>query len=112
MGNISFTVAESVTGTRHNEPLTPATAGVLRVDWQQLALKAKQAEKDMREAAERAPAASAERNVQDAVKDIIKASQGSRQKTYNRRRKQAMVSRAVTLQRSPSKSHNDIEMEF
>lgn len=112
MGNISSSVAKSATGTGRKEPLTPTTTGVLSVNWQQLASKAKQAENEMREAAEGAPAASSERNVQDVAKDIIETSQRSRQKPDNRRRKKATVSRTVTSQRSSSKSHNDIEMEF
>ena len=112
MGNLTSTVTESVTGTRSKQPLTPETAGVLRADWQRLAAKALQAENDMREVAEGAPAASAERYVQSAAKDIIKASQESRQKTNNRRRKQAVVSQPMTSKRSSSKSHNDVEMEF
>lgn len=111
MSNLHSTVTESVTGTRTKPQLAPETAGVLGADWQQLAVKASQAENDMREAAEGAPAASAEREVQDAAKDIVVTSQRSRRKTDNRRRKQATVSRTVTSQRSPSKSHNDIEME-
>lgn len=113
MDNISSTVAESVTGTRHKIPLAPETAGVLSAGWQQLAPKAKQAENDMHEAAEGAPAAFAESDIQDAAKDIIEASRRSRQKTHDHRRsKQAAVSPTVTSQRSSSKSHNNIEMEF
>lgn len=112
MGNLSSTVTESVTGTRAKQRLTPATAGVLGVDWQQLAAKAAQAENDMREVAEGAPAALAERDIQDAAKDIIEASQRSRQKTNDRRRKQATVSRTVASPRSSSKSRNNTEMEF
>lgn len=112
MGNISSYAVEGAAGTRCKEPLTPTTTGVLSVNWQQLASKAKQAENDMREAAEGAPAASTERNVQDVAKDIIETSQRSRQKPDNRRRKKATVSRTVTSQRSSSKIHNDIEMEF
>ena len=112
MGNPTLTVTESVTGMRSKQPLTPETAGVLGADWQRLATKATQAENDMCEVAEGAPAASAERDVQSAAKDIIKVSQGSRQKTNNRRLKQAMVSRTVTSQRSPLKSRNDVEVEF
>lgn len=112
MGNISSTVAEGVTGTRHKEPLTPTTAGVLSADWQQLAAKAKQAENDMREVAVAAPVTSTERDLQGAARDIIAASQRERQKARNHRRKQAAVTRTVTPQRSQSKSSNDIEMEF
>ncbi|OFK66505.1 MULTISPECIES: hypothetical protein [unclassified Corynebacterium] len=112
MGNLTSRVTESVTGTRTKQPLTPETAGVLGADWQRLATKATQAENDMREVAEGAPAASAERDVQSAAKDIIKVSQWSRQKTNNRRLKQAMVSRTAASKRSSSKSHNDVEMEF
>ena len=112
MGNLHSTVTESVTGTRSKQPLTPETAGVLGADWQRLAVKASQAENDMREAAEGAPAASAGRDVQDAAKDIIATSQRSRRKIDNRRRKQATVSRTVTSQKSPSTSHNNFEVEF
>ena len=112
MGNLSSTVTESVTGTRATQPLTPETSGVLGADWQQLAAKAAQAENDMREVAEGAPAALAERDIQSAAKDVIGASQRSSQKTDDRHRKQARVSRTVASQRSSSKSRNDIEMEF
>lgn len=112
MGNLHSTVTESVTGTRSKQPLTPETAGVLGLDWQRLASKAAKAETDMREAAEAAPAASAQRGIQDAADDIIMASQRSRQKVVNHRRsKQAAVSRTVASPRS-SKNRNDIEMEF
>lgn len=125
MDSISSTVAESNTGTRYKEPLTPATAGVLGADWPRLATRAKQAEEDMREVAEGAPVASAERDVQSAARDIIETCQRSRQKTNNRRllaatrqktnsrrREQTTVSRTMTSQRTSSKSRNDIEMEF
>lgn len=112
MGNLTSTVTESVTGTRSKQPLTPEAVGVLGADWQQLAAKSTKAESEMREAAEGAPAASAERDVQSAAKDIIKVSQWSRQKTDNRRLKQAMVSRTAASKRSSSKSYNDVEMEF
>jgi len=112
MGNLTSTVTESVTGKRSKQPLTPETAGVLGADWQQLAAKAAQAENDMREVSEGAPVASVERDVQGVAKDVIEASQRSRQKTNNRRRKRAMVPRTAASRRSSSKSHNDIEMEF
>jgi len=112
MGNLTSTVTESVTGTRSEQSLTPETSGVLGADWQQLAAKAAQAENDMREVAEGAPAASAERDVQGVAKDVIEASQRSRQTTDNSRLKRAMVPRTAASQRSSSKSHNDIEMEF
>lgn len=112
MDSISSTVAESNTGTRYKEPLTPATAGVLGADWPRLATRAKQAEEDMREVAEGAPVASAERDVQSAARDIIETCQRSRQKTNSRRREQATMSRPMTSQRTSSKSRNDIEMEF
>lgn len=112
MGNLSSTVTESVTGTRATQPLTPETSGVLGADWQQLAAKAAQAENDMREVAEGAPAALAERDIQGAAKDVIETARRSRQKTNDRRRKQVTESRAMASQRSSSKSRNDIEMEF
>lgn len=112
MGNRTSTVTESVIGTRSKQQLTPETAGVLGADWQQLAVKTSQAANDMREVAEGAPAASAERDVQGVAKDIIEASQRSRQTTDNLRFKRSMVSRTAASQRSSSKSHNDIEMEF
>jgi|SRR5699024_112201 len=112
MGNLSSTVTESVTGTKSKQPLTPETAGVLGADWLQLAAKAAQAESDMRKVAGGAPAASAELDVQGAAKDVIEASQQSRQKGGTRRRKRAVVSRTMTSQRLSSKSHNDIEMGF
>lgn len=112
MGDFENTVNESVTGTRSKQPLTPETAGVLGVDWQQLAAKAAQAENDMREVAEGVPAALAERDIQSAAEDVIKASQRSPQKINDRRRKRAGVSQTVASQRSSSKGRNDIEMEF
>ena len=112
MGNLSSTVTESVTGTKSKQPLTPETAGVLGADWQQLAAKAMKAASDMREAAGGAPVASAERDVQGVAKDVIEASQRSRQTTDSRRLKRSMVPRTAASQRSSSKSHNDIEMEF
>lgn len=112
MGNNSSAVAESVTGTKRKESLSPEAAGALGADWQQLAAKAKRAEIDMREAAEGAPTASAGCGIQDAVKDILEASQRAHQKTDSRGHKQAKVSRIVTSQRSSSNSHNEIGMEF
>lgn len=112
MGNLHSTVTESVTGTQPKQQLTPETAGVLGADWQQLAAKATKAENDMREAAEGAPAASAERDVQGAAKEIIVTSQRPRQATNSRRFKRAMVPRTAVSQRSSSKIRNDIEVEF
>lgn len=113
MGDLHSTVTESVTGTRP-KPLAPETAGVLGVDWQQLASQAAKAASDMREAAEGDPAAFADRDIQDAAKGVIEASRVSHLETDSRRRskpKPVGVSRTVTSPRSSSKT-NDNQMEF
>lgn len=112
MGRISSTVTESVTGTRHKEPVAPTTAGVLSIDWQQLAVQAKQAEKDMHEVAETALATSTNHDVRGAAKDIIETSQCERCEAKNRHRQQPAVNRNMTPAGSTSKDQNDIEMEF
>lgn len=114
MGNLSSSFAESLTGTKQKEPVEPETAGVLSMDWQQLAAQAKRAANDMREVANNVPEAMSESeyDVAGAAEDVMAAAQRRREKPVGRRRERPAVNRNKTSQGSKTKKQSDMEMEF
>ena len=112
MGNLSSSFAESLTGKKQKEPVEPETAGVLSMDWQQLAAQAKRAAHDMREVANNVPEEMSDYDVAGAAKDVMAVAQRRREKPVGRRREQSVVNRNKTSQGSKTKKQNDAGMEF